>query len=69
MNLKDRRSYTVFSIDRGNRFHIILFWHKSGLILGMDSASQRRRYNVTSSLIGWAHIQNDPCQCTTLRAK
>ena len=23
--------------------------------------TQPGRYNVTSSLIGWAHIQNDPC--------
>ena len=25
----------------------------------MSSASERRRYIVTSSLIGWAHTQND----------
>ena len=31
-----------------------------GIILGMGSANERR-YIVTSSLIGWAHIQNDPC--------
>ena len=31
-----------------------------GIILGMDAANERRRYNVTSSLIGWAHAQNDP---------
>ena len=30
-------------------------------ILGMSLADERRRYNVTSSLIGWAHTQNDPC--------
>ena len=29
--------------------------------LGMGAANERWRYNVTSSLIGWAHIQNDPC--------
>ena len=23
-------------------------------------------YNITSSLIGWAHTQNDPCTCTRL---
>ena len=33
-----------------------------GVILGMGSANERRRYIVTSSLIGWAHTQNDPCQ-------
>ena len=26
----------------------------------MRPANERRRYNVTSSLIGWAHTQNDP---------
>ena len=26
----------------------------------MGSAKERRRYTVTSSLIGWAHTQNDP---------
>ena len=33
----------------------------SGIILGMDSADERQRYNVMLSLIGWAHTQNDPC--------
>ena len=28
--------------------------------LCMRSANERRRYSVTSSLIGWAHTQNDP---------
>ena len=36
------------------------------IILGMASASKRRRYNVTSSLTGWAHIQNKHIQCTLL---
>ena len=31
-----------------------------GIILCMCPANERRRYNVTSSLIGWAHTQNDP---------
>ena len=26
---------------------------------GMGSANERRRYDVTSSLIGWTHIQNN----------
>ena len=30
------------------------------IILCMDSANERRRYNVTSSLIVWAHTQDDP---------
>ena len=32
----------------------------SGIILGMGSVNERRRHSVTSSLIGWAHTQNDP---------
>ena len=27
----------------------------------MRPANERRRYNVTSSLIGWAHTQDDSC--------
>ena len=27
----------------------------------MRPANERRRYKVTSSLIGWAHTRNDPC--------
>ena len=33
----------------------------TGIILGMGSANERRRHIVTSSLIGWVHTQNDPC--------
>ena len=33
---------------------------RSGIILCMCPANERRRYNVTSSLIVWAHSQNDP---------
>ena len=35
-------------------------WY-SRVVLSMGLANERRRYNVTLSLIGWAHIQNDPC--------
>ena len=31
----------------------------TGIIVGMGSANERCRYNVTSSLIGWTHTQND----------
>ena len=31
-----------------------------GIILCMRPANERRRYYVTSSLIGWVHAQNDP---------
>ena len=39
-------------------------WHqmvRPGIILRMGPANEKRRYNVTSSLIGSAHTQNDPC--------
>ena len=32
----------------------------AAIILAMVWANERRRYIVTSSLIGWAHTQNDP---------
>ena len=35
--------------------------YHTGIILCMRPVNERRRYNVTSSLIGWAHGQNDPC--------
>ena len=33
----------------------------AGTILYMRPANERRRYTVTSSLIGWAHSEIDPC--------
>ena len=33
----------------------------AGNIMCMPPANERRRYIVTSSLIGWAQTQNDPC--------
>ena len=33
---------------------------QAGIILCMRPANERRRYSVTSSLIGWAHAQNAP---------
>ena len=35
----------------------------SKIILGKGSANARRRYDVTSSLISWAHTQDEPCVC------
>ena len=31
------------------------------IILSMGSANGRLQYNVTSTLIGWAHTKYDPC--------
>ena len=33
------------------------------IILNIHPTNERRRYIVTSSLIGWVHAQNDPCIC------
>ena len=41
---------------------IYLYDYKPGIILCMHPANERQRYNVKSSLIGWAHTQNDPCK-------
>ena len=38
-----------------------IYYTFSGIILGAGPANERRRYIVTSSLIDWAHTQNDPC--------
>ena len=41
----------------------IMIWCfiKAGIILCMHPANERH-YNIASSLIGWVHAQNDPCQ-------
>ena len=38
----------------------------AGIILCMRPANERRRYIVTSPLIGWAHTQYDPWGCTQM---
>ena len=66
---------SVFNWPLDFKWLLILSWHytdnlsayllftpdKSGIILYMRPANERRRYILTSSLIGWAHTQNDPC--------
>ena len=49
-------SYNVYSISEDYNHGSM----QSGIILGMGSANERRRYYVTPSLIGRAHTQNDP---------
>ena len=39
---------------------------KPGIKLGMVSSNERRRHNVTLSLIGWAQTKNNPCQANVL---
>ena len=50
-----------------SRCHQVLVWDMA-CIAGRDVffvcmrlANERRHYNVTSSLIGWAHAENYPC--------
>ena len=53
------RQYYQFLISR-NIPHDFLAQHWAGIIVGMGSANERWRYFVMPSLIGWAHIPNDP---------
>ena len=39
---------------------ILYLCARAGIILGMRSANERRRYTVTPPLIGWAHTHSDP---------
>ena len=40
-------------------YMVIYFWFQ-GILLYMHPANERWHYNEMSSLIGWAHMQNDP---------
>ena len=40
--------------------HVIQYTQDPGINLGVGTAKEKRRYNVTSSLIGWARNQNGP---------
>ena len=40
-------------------YYMTMTW-QADIILCMRPANERRRYNVTTSLFGWVHIQNDP---------
>ena len=60
----DHHEYAIESqciIVAGGR--CVFLWtnaaYSPGIILQMSPANGRRRYNVTSSLISWAHAQND----------
>ena len=54
------RSHTLVRLYQGNVRSIIQGGTKPGIISWMRPANERRRYNITSSHIGWAHTQNDP---------
>ena len=51
--------------DTGSGTHFTPYMGMKGyteIILCMHPANERRRYIVTSSLIGWAHTQHYPCR-------
>ena len=43
--------------------------HDPGIILYMCPANERQHYIATSSLIGWAHSQNDPCMTMWIKVQ
>ena len=57
--------YAIHPRNYVHDLHFVLLWlstcqfnpYPAGITLGMGSANKRRRYNVTSYLIGWAHTQ------------
>ena len=51
------RSYKSFPQPK----YTLLTGCATGLILGLHPANKRRRYFVTTSLIGWARTLNQPC--------
>ena len=57
----------VLEILPGGKQGPILFLI-AGFILCPRPANERRRYIVTSSLIGWVYSQNDPCIVNTTAA-
>ena len=49
---------TILDVLNANYFNSF-----AEIIFYMHPANERRRYLVTSSFIGWAHTENDPCIC------
>ena len=52
------------TLGQNDQYVYIWMTGNAGIILCMHTANERWRYNVRSSLIGWAHTQNDPWECT-----
>ena len=45
---------------------MVNFLQNTGINLGMHPANERRRYNVTTSVIGWARTLTDPWKYSQL---
>ena len=54
---------TIISLYPARECHLVVsaITSDSGVILGLCQANERRRYKVTSSLIGWAQSLNQSC--------
>ena len=46
--------YSRNHVKKNARYDAMPEEDKSGLILGLHPANERRRYNITHSLVGWA---------------
>ena len=53
----------LFSDENDPHFHDALW---SGISLGMCPAKEKRRYNVTTFLLGWAHTENIVCEMAAI---
>ena len=62
------KSWTVDGSKKDGR-QIVLSHMAAGIVLCMDSANERRRYNVTSSLIAWAHNKIEPWTVETAKVE
>ena len=54
-------TWCIFGYILRDLFEQLFPTNCAGVILGMGSAKERRRYYVMLSLIVWAHAHNDPC--------
>ena len=61
--VEDHITIILFTIRHliGPRIMISWCWYVPRFILGLRPTNQRRRYFVTTSLIGWVQALNQPC--------
>ena len=60
-NVTGNKKNTICNCNVGQLQFRIYIKTLAGIILCRCPANERWRYNVTSSPIGWAHTQKDPC--------
>ena len=59
--IEARRNHGRLCICLSSMIQRVVCSPYAGITLCMCPTNERRRYNVTSPLIGWAHTQNDLC--------